>query len=344
VQLADVLQRLTGERHPTDLDDVQRLRTEKLILFRGPQITIANAERLQDIVLIRDSLSAKWTIPELAFFMVLHGLDGVPPGLVAEYIEKQTQGFLSASKRTLDRLGSDRVGRKRRDLPIEEGMARLLTRQILRSIALPQRTAATETFRAFLENALTVLIGGAYRNKPVAEVMPYLRRAAFLIADASSADSLVQYLASRLDDWLSIVRVDWAANQLLTDVRYVAQTNPDAIRLAVRDSARMLRLCFRMLGEVPDPEPPRMTPTNQYMLGRLIGPLPAVFAAMSLRASRDPRSRNFLSQLRSGDNFGLTPSKIANIHAHGIAQLRALQQGIEPVSTMPPPEIWLPAR
>jgi hypothetical protein len=343
VALSEVLADLTGKSHPTTLDDVQRLRAANLILFRGPQITAADAERLECIVLIRDSLQSKWTIPELAFFMILHGLDGAPAGLVGEYIEKQIQGFVSASERALSRLGTDRVGRKRNGAPIEAGMARLLARQIARSLMLPKGTPTTDLFSTFLENAATVLIGGAYLNKSVAELMPYLRRAVYFIADTSSADALVQYIASHLDDVVSVIRVDWATNRLLSDLRQIVRTNPDAVREAVKDSARILRVVFRMLGEVPDPNVPRITPSNQYMLGRLIGPLPAVLAAMSLRDCDDTRYRTFYSRLRSGDNFGLDPRKIGRFYAESVAQLRTLQKGIVPTDARPC-EIQIPVR
>jgi hypothetical protein len=227
-------------------------------------------------------------------------------------------------------------------MSIEAGMARLLARQIARGLSLP-KSAVADSFRAFLESAATVLIGAVRFDKPISELMPFLRHAVYSVVEASSADLVVQYLAPRLDEWLPIFRVNWTTNKLLREVREVARANPGAVRTAVKDSACMLRLAFRMLGEVPEPEIKSTTPTNRYMMGRLIGPLPAVLAAVSLCDGNDPRYRRFYSRLRSGADFGLGPKKVAQFYEDSVAQLRAVQNGAETIA-VPRREIELPIR
>ena len=324
--LQDVLDKLTADDHPTDLDDLQRLRDRKLIHFVGPSVTAIEAERLVAIIHVRDALGSPWTMPQLAFMLMLRDIQGVPPELAAEYIEKEVQGFFTIANRLLSRLGTDRVGRMRERIPVEAGMARMLARQLIRGLKL-QSSGTLEVVRAFLENAGAVLIGAIYLNKPMSELASYLRRAVYLAVDAQDADRALQYVEPRLDEWLPSLRVSYKENQLLQDIRHVVLKSPSAVRMAVKDSLLMMRLGHWALTGVPDVPMPNLTKTNQYLFDRMIGPLPAVLAAMSLQDSSNPRFKTFYSKLRSGSNFGLRPQHIASLYASSVENFRALQRG-----------------
>lgn len=320
--LADVLEALTADGHPTDADGLQRLRDRGLILFRGPKMTAADAERLRSIVHLRDLLGSSWTIPELAFSMMLSGIAATPGNVVAEHIEKQVESFLSIANRVLNRLGTDRIGQKRDGVTVEAGMARLFTRQFIRGWKLPE-TSNVQALKDVLESALPVLFGGMYFEKRAAELMPYLRRAVQLMVAPEDVERVLAWIAPRLDEFLPSLRVDVKENKLVRDVKRIGAENAGAVKTAVTDSARILRLVYWGLSGIPDIEPPPLSKTNEYIFRRMVGPIPALLAAMSMQDAGNARFSAFYSKLRSGSAFGLTSQRIAELYARGVATLEA---------------------
>ncbi len=302
--LSEVLSLLDGCGLKISEDGLQRLRKAGLVDAKGPIITLDQAKRLKEVLVIRNRIGSKWRLDQLAFFMVMHGMERVPAKLVGDYIEFLVDDYTRIVERILRRLGSGTVAMKRRRVASEEAMAGVIVRGMYRNMVLP-RTPELVATRSALEAWVAVVLAVVFCKKRVSDIPNLVRRAVFLaITDPTVAEQQLEDIRSFLERTLPALTIS-DTNALLQDVRRAKKT-PLVMLTAARDAAHIVRLLNRALAPIPAPQPGVSSKTNVEIFERLYRSFLGLLAGLSIQSQANPNSARFLARLRAGDDFGLS--------------------------------------
>lgn len=299
VSLTEALKQLADEGLFIDLDGLQRFRDNRLIRFSGQSVTKDDVTQLRYLLLVRDRLGKGWTIPKLAFAATMNGVNGMPPDLVAQYIEDAIAGYLAHQERMLDRQSS---GRKMPGSSPEERMARLAVRKYRRDLDLND-DPEVENAMEVLAEIMTAFIGTIYLNRRVANYAANIRRAVYLGTNESTdKDATTAQVMRMFTDILPWLQGNLSTNVLIKEVRQAKLIRPHKIIEGAQDAGHFIAFGDYLLKDIPDPDMSLVNKTKRYDLERLfIGGLPAIIAASSIQLPRQGPGKRLLEMVRRGE-------------------------------------------
>lgn len=296
--LSEVLETFAADGLHADLDDLQRLRGNEIITFKGSEILDRDVSRLRVIIETRDALGASWTIPQLAFFLAWRGMPAVPPRLIAQYIESDIDRFLATQKRMLQRQPTGAALSV--SLPPEERMAIIAVRKYARDLHLdrkqPEIANSLEAFTCWL----TIFFGAIEYEKDLVQLEVYLRRGARLSSsDDSAAEHIYTEIRASFEQLIPWLRPKLSSNELAKTVRLSLQLAPENMARAAADASLLFELFNASLVDVPDLDTSQMSRTAQDDLRRWTSPMPGVIAAVALKLANEKRTALFFEKLRT---------------------------------------------
>ena len=303
ISVSSLIEQLRGEGLSASEDSLQRLRDNELIgnskrlgrgfgsAYRSPQ-----AQRIRTVLRIQHDLGAKWSYPELAFWMAAHKMHDVPVNLVAEHIQSSIELFVKIVTHLTDRSAR---GRGKPDESPARKMARRAAQQLIHV-----REAASQEAAALAEGLLELCLSLWYFNVPPSEVNRILRRIIYEVYDASVADKEFIVWQERISDHATLFSSDFRANRLVADVAKALNKEPLFITLAARDGLQGYMLIKGGLDEVPDVQL-RVASSTAYFYTRLARVLVPMLSAVSIDVQLDNSSNQILLQMRAGDDLGI---------------------------------------
>lgn len=296
--IGEVIEDFRAEGLIITLDDVQRLRAARIVAFKD-RLATADVERLRLIVDARDALGPKWSMPQLAFVLEYIGAGEVPAELVAEYIEDQIESWLRHQKRLLSRQGR---GAAFKGKPPHERLALVAVRKHARDVHLRRGDPRVERSVEAMVQWWSVLYGAAEYGLDLHELDAYVRRGVELTVERKEDEpALYRAVRETLGDGLPWLRLNARSNALLKAVREAGYGSSPAIGGAVRDARRVIEYVNFTLAGVPEPTLGPMSKAAAYGFGRMLAPMPAIFAAICLAVRKRRKGRIVLDRLRRGE-------------------------------------------
>ncbi len=310
ISVSALIEQLGSEGLTANDDSLQRFRDEELIDKPksqgrlGSGYTSQQVERIKNTLRIQKQLGAKWSYPELAFWMAANKMRDVPIHLVAEHVEDSIERFIKIIQRLTDRTARGRT--EPGDTPARR-MARRAVQQMIR-VQDGASLQATVLAEGFLELCLSLW----YFKVPLSEANGILRRIVYEVYDRSVADDQFRIWQERLANHATVFSDDFQANRLRADVQKALRKEPGLITRAAHDALLGYSRIKAGLEEVPNVQL-RLSSSSAYLYTRLARVLVPMLAAVSIDVQLDNSRNPILHRLRQGHDFDL-PEFFRNLY------------------------------
>lgn len=264
------------------------------------QIPRAVEDRIRRILDVERRLAPGAGIDKLAFYLVVAGLEDVPPGLVADYLEAGLSKFFVVGEGMLRRLERkpDRVG------PLaERRLADAMSKAVLRDYPLLGAASYTAC-QQMLATCFMIFFRTSWRNRPpqgnrqferiiTPSFLDYQRLPVKSISLADAPDGVPGGVMSPAAD----------RDRLYMQLRIASETSPRELLQAVRDAAMVICTATTQFPELEESAPlPSATGAFAQWVLTLI---PPVLAAALYRVSQYSATEKYGNLIPNRKETGL---------------------------------------
>ncbi len=265
------------------------------------QIPHATEERIRFILDVERRLAPSSGIDKLAFYLVVAGLDEVPPELVAEYIQASLAKFFVVGEGMLRRLETKpaRVG------PLgERRLANAMANAVLRDYPLLGASAYIAC-QQLLTTSFIIFFRTSWFNRRPA---PHRRWERIITADFLDYHQLpVKTIAEAdlPDDEEPVLSMEPAADRerLFAQMRIACETNPKELMQSVKDAAMVISTATNQFPELQEPAP--LTSPKGAFAQWVLTLLPPLLAASLFRVAQNTRTEKYSNLIPDRKETGL---------------------------------------
>ncbi|MDQ6766651.1 MAG: hypothetical protein M3Z41_02475 [Candidatus Eremiobacteraeota bacterium] len=265
------------------------------------QIPHATEERIRIILDVERQLAPGSNVDKLAFYLVVAGLDDVPPRLVGDYIESSLSKFFVVGDGMLRRLERKpaRVG------PLaERKLANAMAKAVLRDYPLLS-APAYESCQQLLATCFIIFFRTSWSNRRPSPKRQWQRIITPDFLDYQRLPVKTIGQADQPADAATPTTMEPAADKerLFAQLRVACDTSPKELMQAVKDAAMVISAATTQFPELQEAAP---LPTTKGAFAQwVLTLLPPVLSAALFRVSQNTRTEKYSNLIPDRRETGL---------------------------------------